>query len=67
MEEIDLYFTRFEMINAILSAQDNGDKEYYDLMRIYQKNTQDSETFIKSFLVTDLELADYIKSSYFAT
>ena len=62
-----MYFTRFEMINAILSAQDNGDKEYYDLMRIYQKNTQDSETFIKSFLVTDLELADYIKSSCFAT
>lgn len=56
-----MYFTRFEIINAILSAQDNGDKEYTDLVSLFINITHDSDTFIKKFLVTDSELADYIK------
>lgn len=62
MEEQKLYFTRFQIINAILSAQDNGDKEYMELLRLFQSSTHDSDTFINSFLVTDSALADYINT-----
>lgn len=55
--------SRSELITAILNAQDNLDKEYFDLVEIYKDSFQDDFTnyhFEKEFVVNDINLIDYI-------
>lgn len=58
-----MYINRYDLLTAIINAQDNNDSEYRELLSIYKKSLDKdikTLTLTKSFFINDVKLIDYI-------
>lgn len=56
-------FSRIDLINALIFAQDNEEKEFFDLLDIYHNGIKDDYyQFRTVFHITNKNLVEYISA-----